>query len=703
VIGFLFVNVTRTKLAGMALAIFAATVWLYWPSTHGGFLREDDLENLIQSIRWNGLTWNAIKWAFTTTQPYWQPLARLSHVLDYQIWGKNAAGHHATSVLLHAFNAALVFGFLWTLLGAASLTIGERLIAALCVAVAFAIHPLQSESVAWMSCRTQLLCGTFGIGSVWAYTAGARRWVMWLFFAGALSCSPMAVSLPFVMLAIDYYPLRRYERFGWGRLVREKAALIALAGLVGMATMLTSRPQRGPMAPVVVISLSGRVLHMCESLTFYLVKLVWPAHLSPNYVSDLPLSRWLAFASVLTVLIITVVAVFQIRRMPTLAASWLSYMVLVLPISGLIPFERQLVALRYAYMAMLPVLLFAGAAGIWMWRRSATGARGALVGLLACELCVFAAGTRRLIPDWYSSETMWRATSVALPDSEEANRELTAELLGQGKDNEALEYAQRGVKIAPQACDAHVMLGLVLSQLGRVADAIEQDTQAVQINPYSAKANQVFGLALAQAGKPEEAMARYEQALQIEPNYIEARCNLGVALLQVGRVTEAVEQFERALRISATYADAHYNLGVALAQTGKIKEAIEEYEQALRMGPENAGAHNGLGSALLRTGNVQEAVMHYEEALRINPGFAEAHYNLGIALAQTGRVPEAMGHWEQVLRLKPDHVEAHYNLGCALERQGHEPEAIEQFKQALKLRPDYAPAKDALTRLQAHK
>src|SRR5580658_5917986 len=134
-------NVTRTKLIGVAVLIFATTVWLYWPSTHGEFLRGDDKENLQQAVRLNGLTWNAVKWAFTNTQPYYQALPRLSHVLDYQIWGKNAVGHHATSVVLHALNAALVFGFLWTLLAAAPLTTEERLAMALGVSVVFAIHP----------------------------------------------------------------------------------------------------------------------------------------------------------------------------------------------------------------------------------------------------------------------------------------------------------------------------------------------------------------------------------------------------------------------------------------------------------------------------------------------------------------------------------------------------------------------------------
>jgi hypothetical protein len=182
------VNVARTTLVGLALAIFAGAVWLYWPGLNGGFLKGmDDDEYLRQAVRLNGLTWNAVHWAFTTTEPYYHPLPRLSHLLDYQVWGTNAMGHHATSVVLHGLNTALVFGFLWTLLGAtALLTTGERLTMALGVAAVFAIHPLQVESVAWISARSQLLCTAFGIGSVWAYVARARRWVVWMLFAAAL-------------------------------------------------------------------------------------------------------------------------------------------------------------------------------------------------------------------------------------------------------------------------------------------------------------------------------------------------------------------------------------------------------------------------------------------------------------------------------------------------------------------------------------
>ncbi len=301
---------SRTRLIGLGLVIFAATFCLYSPSLGGEFLRGDDWENLHHAIRWNGMSRGAVQWAFTSAGPYYQPLPRLSHALDYQIWRKHAAGHHLTNVVLHAVNAALVFGLAWTLLGATALTMGERLATACGVAVVFAIHPLQVETVAWISVRTHLLCATFSIASVWAYVAGARRWMVWALYAAAAVSQPIAVSLPLTMLAIDYFPLRRYQEAGWRRLLLEKIPLFGLGILMVTVTMITGWRSAGPMVPMKMFPVTQRVLLMFENLAFYPAKLLWPAHLSPLYPlpAGLSLRQWPILISVLSVVIIALVA-----------------------------------------------------------------------------------------------------------------------------------------------------------------------------------------------------------------------------------------------------------------------------------------------------------------------------------------------------------------------------------------------------------
>src|SRR5579862_1026474 len=623
-------NVSRRILIGLGLVIFAGTVWLYWPCVHGGFLAwRDDDEYLRQAVRLRGFTWDAVKWAFTETRPYYHPLARLSHVLDYQIWGTNAAGHHATSVVLHAFNAALVFGFLWTLLGAASLTTGERLMTAFGVAVVFAIHPLQVESVAWMSGRTQLLCTTFGIGCLWAYVSGARRLVIWALFAGALLSKPMAVSLPFVMLAIDYFPLRRVEQLGWVTVLREKAGLIALGLAVAGVTMVSESQTGGLMVPLVAIPWSQRVFLAVQSFLFYPWKLVWPMSLEPFYpLLSGPSSQLLPLVPMaLSVAGIMGMCVRYGQRTPALLAGLGAYAVLILPVSGLLQTGLQTVATRHAYLAMLPLLLLAGGMVVWAWRfiaraihherRWATVTRFTLGCLLACELCFFGLRTRSLTPVWRNDETLWRTVLVHFPNF----------------------------------ATGHYSLGFALAQAGRTQEAIEEYEQAVQIKPDLAVAHNNLGVAFLQLGRAQDAVAECEQAVRINPQYAEAQHNLGVALERAGRTTEAVEHYEQAVKLKPDFAEARHNLEVARERAGRPPEVVE---QAVRLKPDSAEAHKNLGVALLRLRKTEEAVAELEQAVRLDPDYAEAHNTLGIALALSGKTQEAVAEFEQAVRVNPN-------------------------------------------------
>ena len=642
------VNVARTKLVGVAVVIFVGTLWLHWPSVHGGFLtRMDDDEYLRQAVRLKGLTWAAVHWAFTTTEPYYHPLPRLSHVIDYQMWGTNAVGHHATNVLLHALNAALVFGFLWTLLGAvATLTTSERLTLALDVAVVFAIHPLQVESVAWLSGRTQLLCAAFAVGCLWAYVAGASRLLVLGLFVAALLCKPMAVSLPFVMVALDYFPLRRYERHGWGRLFGEKTVLIALAVVAMVTTMITESHAGGLMVPLHKIPPSQRFLMAVQSLMFYPCKLVWPVRLSPYYPRppSISLLQPAVLAPVLCVGAITVLAFSRRRQTPALGAGWMAYLVLVLPVSGLLSIGGEAVADRYAYVAMLPLLLMAGGVAVWLWRRGNAPTRLAFVGLLIGAACLLTLQTRAQTAVWRNDEALWHGVLAGFPDSDLANEMLAQTLLNQNRLTEGLDYARRAVAIAPDSAETHRNLGIALTQADRIDGAIAQFNLALQINPNLADTHHNLALALLRAGRTNEAIAHWEQAIRIQPNYAEAHCNLGVVLEKMGRIDDAVAHFVRALQTDPDYAEAHYNLGVALVRQGRVPEAVSHWERAVRLNPDYAEAHCNLGVALEQTGDIEGAIAHFEEALRIRPDLAPIQYDLGVALMRLGRTTEAVAH-----------------------------------------------------------
>ncbi|HVM61442.1 MAG TPA: tetratricopeptide repeat protein [Verrucomicrobiae bacterium] len=729
-------HISRTTLLATAVGVFAATAFLYWPSVHGEFLSGDDTAALLQSFRMNGLTWAAVKWELTCTANYYQPLTRLSHVIDYQLFGKNPLGHHAMNIALHSLNAALVFGFLWTLLSATSVSAPERFALALGTAIVFAIHPFQAESVAWLAGRTQLLCTAFGIVCLWVYASGGKRWLVFALFFLAMMSKPMAVSLPFIMLAIDYYPLQRYQQRSWGRLLWEKTPLFAVAIVAGLAVVFT-KSREGQVATLTATPLTGRLRLAFESLSFYPWKLIWPSHLSPRYPVDSSLSLapvWVV-ASVIAVVMTTVAAVVGRRRWPMLVACWGSYLALVLPVSGLVTTTSEpVLATRYAYVAMLPVLLVVGTAAICVWRRSKRMAHLVLTGLFAVQLCASAAWTRHLIPDWRNDEAERRACLEEFPDSDALNREFATVALNEGDAERALQYAQRDVELTPKAFESHRALALVLARLGRTNEAVAHAREAYRLNPDASVGELGLGVILMDLGELPEAVYHFQQALWIQPATLVAHYNIGCCLYGMGRVREAASEFQAELKINPDFADAHnglssalfalgdiegaiaqcrlalklnpdlvearYNLGLALARTGRLPEATKQWEDVVLSKPDHVDARLCLAEALESQGKVSDATRQYERALEFDPRCAEARGRLGAIYQGAGKLPEAVAQFQRALETDPNDADAHFNLALALEKLGRPAEAVREYEQVVRLRPDSGPAKDALARLQ---
>jgi tetratricopeptide (TPR) repeat protein len=368
-----------------------------------------------------------------------------------------------------------------------------------------------------------------------------------------------------------------------------------LAVIAAVATVIFESHGGLMVSPERISPLQHGLLTM-QSLAFYPWKLVLPMWLSPYYPLSwgLSLPLPLILASTLFVVGVMTLSVYYRRRVPALMAGWGAYVMLVLPVSGLVQVGEQAVANRYAYLTMLPLLLVVAGAAVWLWRRCATTARLALAGLFVCELCGLGLSTRRQIPDWHSDEKLWRAALVRFPNSAMAQYDLAAALANQGRVQEAIEHYDAALRIDPKYATAHYNMAIALANLGRVQEAIEH----------------------------------YEAALRISPNFAAAHNNLAVAFVQLGRTQEAIGHFGEAVRINPNYVAAHFNLAIALENLGKEEEAIGHYEAALRIDPNYAAAHNNLAVALAQLGRKQEAIGHLEEALRINPDDVEARSNL---------------------------------------------------------------------------
>ncbi len=529
----------RTALIALLLA--AATLAVYAPVTGHRFIDYDDDAYVVRNpMVLGGLSLGAARWAFTTrAASNWHPLTWLSHQLDVSLFGLDPGRHHLTSLLLHAANAVLLFLFLRACTGAAG--------ASAFAAALFALHPLHVESVAWVAERKDVLSTLFWLATLGCYLRYLRRPAAWRFLAVVLAlglgllAKPMLVTLPLVLLVLDWWPLGRITRRalaggGLGRVLLEKVPLLSLAAA---SSVITYRVQAeyGAVEPGTVLTLPGRLADAAVACVTYLGKTVWPSSLAffyPRPPGGFPAGRVLASALLLGAL--SLAAAMLARRGPWLAAGWLWFLGTLVPVSGLlVKVGAQALADRYTYVPLVGIFLMIAwslPAPRGVHRRAALAAGGVVL------LVFLSLAARAQVGHWKDSESLYRhALSVT-------------------RDNWIAENA----------------LGVLLTMQGRDAEAMEHYRAVVRIEPEYAKGRFNLGLALARRERYEDAAAQFREALQLDPGYVKAEINLGLALTRLGRWVEAVEHYRLALELDPGNEDARRNLTVALAATGRTGE-----------------------------------------------------------------------------------------------------------------------------------
>jgi protein O-mannosyl-transferase len=622
----------------------------------------------------HGITRDGLAWAFTSDEIFnWIPVTQLSHMLDFQLFGARSGLHHLTNVLFHALATLLLFAFLHRATGA-------RWRSAF-VAFLFGMHPLHVESVAWIAERKDVLSAFFWCLALWAYLGYTKRpgWGRYLLvllpFSLGLMAKPMVVTLPFVLLLLDVWPLRRFAlgslpvgagnpriaRIRWQKALLEKVPFLMCSAGVAVATYLVQRTG-GAVGQLGSLSIETRAANALVSYVVYIGQMFWPMKLAVLYPYPSSIPAWQFLTAGIAIVGVSVIVVRSFQRFPYLAVGWIWYLGTLVPVIGLVQVGVQAHADRYMYLPMIgiSIMLAWGADDlVRRWPRAKPAVIACIA--LACSSCI--ALTMNQLRYWKGSESLYRRAL-----------EVTV-------GNYVMQYN----------------LGLALSKVpGGLPEAIEQYKAAIRIKPIYIDAHLNLGTALASIpGRIPEAIAQYQAALRLRPDYAEAHNSLGVALSQIpGRSPEAIAQYEEALRIKPNLAEAHLNLGVALTgMPDRLPDAIAQYQEALRIKPDYVDALIDLAVALGKTpGGLPQAILHYEEALRIKPDYAEAHNNLGYALSRMpGRLPEAIAHYREALRIKPDYAEAHANLGVALaDSPGSKQEAISQLEAALRIRP--APA-----------
>ncbi len=691
------------------LLLILAIIFVYWPVRNYGFVNYDDGDYVFENPRvLDGLTLQSVIWAFTTTtSSNWHPMTWLSHMLDCQLFGLNPGLHHVTNLLFHLANTLLLF---WVLKRMTRKPWASTFVAAL-----FALHPLHVESVAWVSERKDVLNTFFWVLTMGMYVRyaecpGLKRYLLaLLFFTLGLLSKPMLVTLPFVLLLLDYWPLGRFSSGKGGgnsiilqpsasqdqkssllRLTLEKVPFFALSAASSFLTLYIQM-HSGAAGSLERFSMEARFFNAVASYARYIEKMIWPWNLAVLYPYADRMALWQVAVASILLITITLLAILWARTKPYLVVGWLWYLGTLVPVIGLVQVGSQAMADRYTYVPLIGlfIIMAMGTADLlagWRHRRTALLLSGLLV------LLFFMAAARLQVNYWQNSITLFEHTLRVTSKNFTIHNNLGIALEEQGKIQEAVFHYSEALRIKPDYALAQYNLATILARQGKIEEAITRYAKALQIDPNLFEAHNNLGNVMAQRGRILEAAAHYQQALRINPNYAEAHSNLASVLAQQLKIQEAVFHYSRAIQIKPGYSEAHYSLAQILAQQGKAREAVHHYSQALRINPDHAGAHNNLGNLLFQQGNIQEAAHHYSQALRIDPHSAEIHNNLGNALAREGKNQEATNHFTQALQINPDFAEAQNNLGNALAQQGKIREAANHYSQALRIKPDYADA-----------
>ena len=663
----------------LALAVLA----VFGQTAHFDFVNYDDDRNVYQNpMVEKGLSVQAAGWAFTHAQDAnWVPLTTLSHMMDCQLFGLHAGGHHLVNVLLHAATAVLLFLVLRQMTGS--------LWRSAFVAAVFAIHPLRAESVAWVSERKDVLSAFFFMLTIGAYSrfvseskvhpsspgSGAMKspestvhspqskgyyFLALGFFALGLMSKSMVATLPFVLLLLDWWPLNRMRSAERGvrnfiKLLIEKIPFFALAAGSCAVTALTPGLL---IADVHRQPLFERIENALVSYVIYLRQMFFPAGLAipyPNAPNGEP--AWKAGLALVLLATITAGVVAWRKKQPWLLTGWLWYLGMLFPVIGVIQILFNVAhADHYTYLPEIgTAIALTWSVAEWSarWKRR----RWILGGLMAAVIGALTVRAHTQTAYWKDNETLWTRTLDCTSGNSVAHNDLGLALAQKGDVEGAIAQYKMALEIHPNDEDVHYNLGVELFLKGDVDGAVAQYKTALEIAPGNAEYHNNLGSALFAKGAVEDAVAQFEESLTIQPDHADARFNLGTALLKLGKLDEAIAQFRKTLEINPGHENAHYNLGVTLFLKGNLAEAIAQYQKVLEINPGQVNAQGNLAwllstapDASLRNG--AKAVALAENASRSTGGRNPfIQQTLAAAYAENGSYPTAVATARRALEL----------------------------------------------------
>lgn len=636
----------------------------YWRLVHCQFVNYDDPDYISNNpMVLKGLTLEGIRWAFTSFHAAnWHPLTWLSHMLDCQLYGANPLGPHLTNLCFHILNTLLLFILFNRLTGAQWKSAA--------VAGLFAVHPIHVESVAWISERKDVLSTFLGLLSTWCYVRFAQKQVdskkrIWylgtLFcFALALLAKPMVVTLPFVWMLLDCWPLVR----SWqSRLVFEKIPFLFLSGIACLLTLMAQQNAVMPMDQKTSLLLA--VILAVQSYWMYIAKLFFPTKLAVLYPMPNEFHLWQSAVAAVALIGLSLLAVAWRRGRPAIVVGWLWFLGTLVPVVGFVKVGLHFVADRYTYIPSIGLSL------VFVWCVGELIAKSKRVAILGTALfsvvgLILLVVTNVQLKYWSDSVTLFEHCLAVTENNAVGEDLLGTALVEQHRFDESKTHFERSIQLL--------------------------STQVFNLSVSASYAHNHLGSVYLREGDNRAAVAEYKAAVGYDPNYAIAYANLGEALLKTGELEESLRSSLKAISISSNNAAAFYNAGTVYVMQHQTNDAVAFFRKAVELRPRFPEAHNNLAYTLAKTGAQAEAETHYREAIRLWPDYLDARRNFGGLLLKQKRFDEATEQYLAILRSEPDNAEAHYQLGVIEQDQRHYSDAALHLRRAVELKPSWVEA-----------
>jgi Flp pilus assembly protein TadD len=621
------------------LFVFALSIVLlivYQPVWNGDFLWDDAAHVTRPELRsWQGL-WSI--WSAPGVTQQYYPLTHTLFWLQHRLWGDTPLGYHLVNIVLHAAAASMAALVLYRL----------AIPGAFLAAAIFALHPVQVESVAWITEIKNTLSAVFYLGAAIAWlryrekaNAGAYALALGLFVL-ALCSKTVTATLPAALLVIEWW---QRGRLSWRRDVLPLVPFFILGVAAGLSTVWVERSLVGAEGGAFDFTPIERALIAGRALWFYAGKLLLPVNLVFSYPRwSVNQGAWWQYAYPAAAITVLAVAWSLRRRWRGPLAGMLYFACTLFPALGFFnvyPFLFSFVADHFQYLASLGLITLAAAGLARLLERRRLWGRPAANAICLAVLSTLAVLTWRQSHVYANVESLYRATIEGNPESWMAHNNLAGALIARGAVDEAVGHIEKALALKPDYAEARSNLGLALASRGRIDEAAAQYRKALELQPAYAEAHNNLGFLLARRGQVDEAIAHFRRALEIDPGLAKAHYNLAEILTARGQTDEAAAHLRMTLALRPEYAEAHNSLGVILAESGKVDEARDQFLSAVDLNPQYAEARNNLGIVLARSGHLDEAIAHFRKAMQDDPASTEIRDNLRAALASRKRDPDA--------------------------------------------------------------